>query len=153
MSEESDVPLSTVRHHVRVLEEEGLVTTAKINGKRRYFLADSERPTGTAGNGASVDSHELHAALEEPARRDVLETLAELGPVANGRLAEELERDPSTVSHHLSTLEAAGLVVREQDGRSVLNELAPAVENALRDVDPSLEEDPAESSASAPADD
>ncbi|WP_436344295.1 helix-turn-helix domain-containing protein [Natronorubrum sp. FCH18a] len=152
VSEESDVALSTVRHHVRVLEEEGLVTTAKVNGKRRYFLADGETPTEATDESDTVATVELHAALEEPAKRDVLETLAELGAVNNGRLADELERDPSTVSHHLSALEENGLVVREKDGRSVTNELTPPVEAALRDADPSLEDDSAASS-SAPADD
>ncbi|MFB1066592.1 winged helix-turn-helix transcriptional regulator [Natrinema sp. H-ect4] len=119
VSDRTEVPLSTVRHHVRVLEDEGLVTARKVNGKRRYFLED--------------DDAELLAALAEPAKREVLETIAEFGRAPNGRLADALERDPSTVSHHLAALEDAGLVVREKDGRSMVNELPPGVEAALAD--------------------
>ncbi|WP_226041800.1 helix-turn-helix domain-containing protein [Natrinema sp. DC36] len=119
VSDRTEVPLSTVRHHVRILEDEGLVTARKVNGKRRYFLEG--------------DDAELLAALAEPAKREVLETIAEFGRAPNGRLADALERDPSTVSHHLAALEDDGLVVREKDGRSMVNELPPRVEAALAD--------------------
>ncbi|SEV84788.1 winged helix-turn-helix transcriptional regulator [Natrinema salifodinae] len=134
LSDRTGVPLSTVRHHVRVLEEEDLVTDSKVNGKRRYFLEEADA--------------ELQAALAEPAKRDVLEALADLGRAHNGRLADELGRDPSTISHHLSALEEDGLVVREKDGRAIVNELPPAVEAALID-----EPVPAADSRPAPADD
>ncbi|WP_254764557.1 winged helix-turn-helix transcriptional regulator [Natrinema marinum] len=130
VSDRADIPLSTVRHHVRILEDEGLVTGIKVNGKRRYFR--------------DADDAELRAALAEPAKRAVLETLADLGRVPNGRLADELERDPSTVSHHLSALAEDDLVVREKDGRSVVNELPPRVEATLVD-------DPASDTGSRPA--
>ncbi|NUC71450.1 helix-turn-helix domain-containing protein [Haloterrigena sp. SYSU A558-1] len=150
VSEESGVALSTVRHHVRILDEEGLVATAKVDGKRRYFLAD-EAAAAPGDGGPTVEDAELHAALAEPAKRAVLETLADLGSAPNGRLADELERDPSTVSHHLSALADDGLVVREKDGRAMINELVPTVEAALSETEPSLEDETA--SPSAPADD
>ncbi|QRV14606.1 helix-turn-helix domain-containing protein [Haloterrigena salifodinae] len=152
VSEESGVALSTVRHHVRILEEEGLVAATKVNGKRRYFLAD-EAAVAPGDGGPTVEDAELHAVLAEPAKRAVLETLSDLGSAPNGRLADELERDPSTVSHHLSALEEDGLVVREKEGRSVVNELAPAVEAALSETEPPLEDEAVEPSASVPADD
>ena len=139
-----DVSLSTVRHHVRVLEEEGLIASATIDGKRRYVASEDE------------DEAELHAALAQPSKREVLEALTRLGPATNGALADELDRDPSTVSHHLSSLADDGLVVREKDGRSVVNELAPGIETALCSEDAPLEDgstDPSDPSASAPADD
>ncbi|MDF9746164.1 winged helix-turn-helix transcriptional regulator [Natrinema salsiterrestre] len=134
LSDETGVPLSTVRHHVRILEEEGLITTSKHTGKRRYFLEGADA--------------ELQAALAEPAKRDVLEALAALGRAHNGRLADELERDPSTVSHHLAGLEDDGLVMRERDGRSIVNELPPRVERALGGDSP-----PTGDAEPAPADD
>ncbi len=134
VSDRTDIPLSTVRHHVRILEDEDLVTGMKVNGKRRYFLDTADA--------------ELRAALAESAKREVLETLADLGRAHNGRLADELECDPSTVSHHLSALAEDELVVREKDGRSVVNELPPRVEAALVD-DPASDDGP----RPAPADD
>ncbi|WP_265111934.1 winged helix-turn-helix transcriptional regulator [Halosolutus halophilus] len=130
IGERSDVSLSTVRHHVRILEDEGLVTTAKVNGKRRYYV-DCETSAAAQRNDFAVEDVELHAALDEPAKREVLETLAELGRAHNGRLADAIDRDPSTVSHHLSSLAEDDLVVRERDGRSIANELAPKVEAVL----------------------
>ncbi|MCT9095480.1 metalloregulator ArsR/SmtB family transcription factor [Haloarchaeobius sp. HME9146] len=130
ISEASGVPLSTVRHHVRVLEEEDLVTSVKIEGKRRYFPAD----TGDV---------ELHAALSNPSRAAILERLAETEGTRVGELAEALDRDPSTLSHHLGRLEDAGLVEREREGRSVLNRLTPSARDGLAAAaaEPSLADD------------
>ncbi|WP_290814012.1 metalloregulator ArsR/SmtB family transcription factor [Halovivax sp.] len=118
LGERREVSLSTIRHHVRILEEEGLLITEKRDGKRRYFPAAAE-------------DVELTAALSEPAKRRVLETLADVERAHNGRIADELDVDPSTASHHLSTLAEDGLVERERDGRSIVNSLAPGVEAAL----------------------
>ncbi|MCU4924387.1 helix-turn-helix domain-containing protein [Halobacteria archaeon AArc-dxtr1] len=131
VSEASDVPLSTVRHHVRILEEERLVTSVKANGKRRYYPI-----------GEDVDA-EVRAVMAEPAKRDVLTALAELGPVPNGRLAEELDRDPSTVSHHLSSLSEDGLVSRERDGRATVNELTPIAREFVEPTTPEAREEDA----------
>ncbi|WP_254863313.1 winged helix-turn-helix transcriptional regulator [Halovivax gelatinilyticus] len=114
-----DVSLSTIRHHVSVLESESLVRTEKQNGKRRYYPAN-------------VDDVELAAALCEPAKRRVVAALIELGDVPNGQVADRLDLDPSTVSHHLSALESAGIVDRTRDGRTIVNSLAPGVESAYR---------------------
>ncbi|USZ74662.1 helix-turn-helix domain-containing protein [Halorussus vallis] len=118
ISERADVSLSTARHHLDVLESEGFVTGAKVRGKRRFYPAD-------------VDDAELAAALEDEGTAPVLRALARLGPSHGGRLADDLRKDPSTVSHHLSRLEAAGLVERERDGRAVVNRLTPEVRAAL----------------------
>ncbi|AGB16508.1 hypothetical protein Halru_1910 [Halovivax ruber XH-70] len=115
-----DVSLSTIRHHLSVLEDEGLVEARKQGGKRRYYPAQT-------------DGVELAAALDEPAKVDILTTLEAVGEAHNGRLADELGLDPSTVSHHVSTLESDGLIERRRDGRTIINTLAPNVENALGD--------------------
>jgi DNA-binding transcriptional ArsR family regulator len=118
--ESAEVPVSTARHHLDVLEAEGLVTAAKVRGKRRFY-------PDHAAAGA-----ELVAALEDEGTAPVLHALARLGDSHGGRLADELDRDPSTVSHHLSRLEDAGLVEREREGRAIVNRLAPEAREALR---------------------
>ena len=75
---------------------------------------------------------ELAAALDDEGTAEVLHALARLGASHGGRLADELDRDASTVSHHLSRLEDAGLVEREREGRAVVNRLAPEVRAMLR---------------------
>ncbi|MFA9417539.1 winged helix-turn-helix transcriptional regulator [Natrinema sp. HArc-T2] len=134
ISDRTDIPLSTVRHHVRVLADEDLIATRTVNGKRRYVLENDD-----AG---------LQAALEDSAKRAVLEAIADCGPVHNGQLADELDRDPSTISHHLGALADDGLVVRERDGRSIVNELPPHVAAALAD-----DTTPAADARAVPADD
>ncbi|SFS49491.1 helix-turn-helix domain-containing protein [Halostagnicola kamekurae] len=135
LGEDAGVSLSTVRHHVQILEDEGLLTTAKVNGKRRYYPEETDAA--------------LQAALEEPAKRDVLEALSTLERPNNSQLASALDRDSSTITHHLSALEDDGLVVRERDGRSTVTELAPETKAALRGTEISSLED---ASARSPAD-
>lgn len=112
------IPLSTVRYHLRILEHEGLVTDTKVLGKRWYVPVGADRP-------------ERDLALDDGPVRTVLETLADGGPGSVSDLAERVDRDPSTVTHHLSRLEDAGLVERERDGAAVVNRLAPEVQLAL----------------------
>lgn len=118
VAERAEIPLSTARHHARVLEQEGLVTSRKVRGKRRFFPDDEE---GVA----------LAAAVDDEPTASVLDALLALGESSVAALADHLDRDPSTVTHHLQRLEAEGLVVRERQGRSVCNRLAPAVRRAL----------------------
>jgi predicted transcriptional regulator len=118
VADAADTSLSTARHHLRVLDDEDLVTVAKVRGKRRYFPGHEADPP-------------LLAALSEPATRRVLEAVAAVGPAPTGRVADELETDTSTVSHHLGRLADDGLVERERDGRAKLNSLAPKAARAL----------------------
>ncbi len=56
-------------------------------------------------------------ALTEPARLEVLRVLILHGPADIGEIAGHLPQDRSVVSRHLKTLEDAGLVRGERDGR------------------------------------
>ncbi|MFC7196213.1 helix-turn-helix domain-containing protein [Halosimplex aquaticum] len=119
LAEGTDASLSTVRHHLRILEEEHLLVSERIRGQRRYFLSNESDPA-------------LLAALDDTATEPILRTLARSGPASVSDLADALGRDPSTISHHVSRLEDDGLVERERDGRSVQNSLAPVAERVLR---------------------
>lgn len=109
--ESTGVPRSTARYHLRVLEREGLVERASIRGKHRVAPA-----------GADL---RLRAALADEPTRAVLEAVARFEPVSVGGLAEEVDRAPSTVSHHLGRLAEDDLVDRTRDGRQVRITLAP----------------------------
>ncbi len=63
-----------------------------------------------------LDSPVLRA-LAEPARLEVLRVLLLHGPADIGAIASHLPQDRSVVSRHLKTLEDAGLVRAERDGR------------------------------------
>ncbi|WP_338727028.1 helix-turn-helix domain-containing protein [Haladaptatus sp. DJG-WS-42] len=119
VAERADVPLSTARHHLRVLEDEQLISGAKIRGKRRFYSAHTE-------------GHELVAALNDEATATVLDALSRLGPASVSALASAVGRDPSTITHHLQRLEADGIVVREREGRAVVTRLSQEANAALR---------------------
>jgi DNA-binding transcriptional ArsR family regulator len=112
-----DASLGTIRYHLQILEREGLVTSAKVGGKRRYY------PIGTSPDALDI-------ALESAATRTILEELTASPDTVSG-LADRVDRDPSTVSHHLSRLNDDGLVERERDGQAVINRLTPGVETVL----------------------
>lgn len=102
---------STVRYHVRILEREGLVRTEKRRGKRRIFAAET-------------DGCEAEPLVDDPAPGTVLTAVANHEPVSVSRVADEVDRSPSTVSYHLEQLEDGGLIERERDGKTVLNLLS-----------------------------
>ena len=47
-------------------------------------------------------------------------------------LADDLCRDPSTISHHLQRLEEDEIIARERQGRAVVNRLSSDARTALR---------------------
>src|SRR5699024_10391006 len=63
VSNECDASRSTVRYHVRILEEEGLIVGKADRGKHRFYPVDSETP-------------ELSAALNDSATARVLDSIA-----------------------------------------------------------------------------
>lgn len=118
LSEQLDVSRSTLRHHVRVLEAEGLIAAARVRGYRRFYPAHTE-------------AVELAAALNDEATAPIVDALARLGTASVTALADVIDRDISTVTYHLGRLEEDGVVTRERDGRAIVNRLAPEAREAL----------------------
>ncbi|QLD89013.1 winged helix-turn-helix transcriptional regulator [Natronomonas salina] len=118
LAEALDTPLSTVRHHVKILERERVVVSRKLRGNRRLY------PLG-------AENEQLAAALREESSAAVLETLHEQGRATVGDVVDRVEKSYSTVSYHLSRLADEGLVVQERDGRRTVSRLDPAVESLL----------------------
>lgn len=118
VSDRAGVNLSTARHHVKVLQREGLVATARVRNCERFY------PAGT-------DDLELAAAMADECTADILDALVRMEPASVSGLAEAVDRSPSTVTHHLQKLEDDGIVVRERNGRSVENKLSEAARAAL----------------------
>jgi DNA-binding transcriptional ArsR family regulator len=120
VADATGTPTSTVRYHVRILEEEDLVESERCMGKRRLYLAtEADRA--------------LAAALADDAARAVVETVQRHEPASTSEVADAADRAPSTVSRHLSRLEDAGVVVRERDGMAVLARLSPEARSAYAD--------------------
>lgn len=138
LSERTEVSLSTLRHHVRVLEREDLIAAARVRGRRRFYPAHTE-------------DVELAAAMNDEATAPIVDALARLGAVTVSDLADADGRDASTVTHHLQRLEEDGLVERERDGRAIVNRLAAEVREALAPMGDTAPE-PVESEATVSAD-
>lgn len=120
MSKECDASRSTVRYHVRILEEEGLIVSEADRGKHRLYPIGSETP-------------ELAAALNDSATARVLDAIARLEPVTVSALAEDLDRSPGTVSYHLDRLTNDGLLERERMGNAVVTRLTSGIQTEILD--------------------
>lgn len=116
-----DAGFGTVRYHLKILEREGLIESEKVDGKRRYYPI-----------GAEPDA--LALAMDEETPAAILETLRQ-EPKTVSAIADVVDRAPSTVTHHLDSLEADDLVVREREGEAVVNRLAPGVDEEMGVLD------------------
>lgn len=65
-------------------------------------------------------------ALSDPARRKILEVLKG-GEMSVAEIAKNFEFTGATLSHHLSKLKNAGLVVTRRDGQTIFYSLQTSV--------------------------
>jgi DNA-binding transcriptional ArsR family regulator len=121
------VAKSTVRYHLRILREAGLVESATVAGTLRFAPSEADA--------------ELAGALSAGPTRAVVDAVAEHEPASVTAIAEATDRAPSTVSHHLGRLEERGVVDRERVGEAVVTTLTAETRSTI------------ESSGSLPADD
>lgn len=69
---------------------------------------------------------EAFKALADPTRRRILELLRSADLTA-GELADHFDTTKPSISHHLNTLKAAGLVDAEREGQSIVYSLNTSV--------------------------
>jgi len=70
--------------------------------------------------------NELFKALSDPTRRKILELLKD-GDLSAGEIAAAFDIGKPSISHHLKELRAAGLVLSERDGQSIIYSLNTTV--------------------------
>lgn len=75
-------------------------------------------------SGASPELNEVFAALSDPTRRAIVETLAR-GEATVGTVAEPHAMALPSISKHIKVLESAGLISRRVEGREHWLRLAP----------------------------
>lgn len=115
-----DVPRSTLRYHLRLLEHEELISEQAVDGKRRYVTAE-----------ATAAERALSVVDEESTAARIVDQLARDGDATVSDLATRLDCSPATVSYHLDRLEDAAVVERERDGQAVQNRLRSEVRSAV----------------------
>jgi DNA-binding transcriptional ArsR family regulator len=118
ISEQTGIHRSTVRYHVRILEEEQLATSKSHRGKHRLYPNDESH-------------YQLSAALNEDTPAAILEVLVKQGPLTVTGLATVVDRSPGTVSYHLDRLAADDLIQKERDGNAVAISTTDSVRAAL----------------------
>lgn len=109
-----DYAQGTIQYHLKWLQDEGLIERSDDGKFTRYYPARSFD---------EMDRAVMNALRREYARR-IVAHLAAAGSLTTADLSERLEKSPSTVSWHLSKLEAADLVTKERRGRNVVYELS-----------------------------
>lgn len=82
--------------------------------------------TAEKGRGSGVSFQKTFKALSDPIRRDIL-ALLRTGPMAAGDIAAHFDVSGATISHHLSILRDAGLVLDDRQGKYIYYELNMSV--------------------------
>lgn len=70
---------------------------------------------------------DVFKALGDPTRRRILELLAEKGDMNAGEIGAEFAISGPSISHHLSALKNAGLVMDTRQGQSIVYSLNTTV--------------------------
>ena len=76
--------------------------------------------------GSDVVFQKTFKALSDPTRRAILDLL-KTGKRNAGEIASHFEMSAATISHHLSVLKDAGLVLDEKEGKYIYYELNTSV--------------------------
>ena len=72
-------------------------------------------------------ANEVFKALSDPTRRKILELLAQRGDLTAGEIASNFNISAPSISHHLSALKAAGLVLDTRQRQSIVYSLNTTV--------------------------
>lgn len=104
-----DRPGGSIRHHLRVLQDNQEIIVHRKTGFTCYFMA------------IGTDRHVIAAAgvLKAPAARKMLHGIVQSGGLTMGHAAHYAGLAPGTATYHAARLEEAGLVTRMRIGKSV----------------------------------
>ncbi|MCB0587699.1 MAG: helix-turn-helix transcriptional regulator [Phaeodactylibacter sp.] len=67
---------------------------------------------------------EILKAISHPVRLEVLELLEEKQPQSVGEILEQIDVEPSLLSHHLTKMKDKGVLDSFRDGRNIYYQLA-----------------------------
>lgn len=101
------IPLGSLSHHLRVLEEAGIVKSVEYSNYRAFF---------PSSRGLSEVTMERVAPLAHEVRREIGKVLLGRGCETQEAVAERVNRSQGTVSRHIRRLVDAGLVELTDEG-------------------------------------
>lgn len=107
-----------VSYHIMKLEKTGKIFSDKGSKERRYY------PSSMGYQAAMKQAHldEIESILSNDTSRNIVDLLKEK-PRSQNEIVNELSVSPSTVHWHMERMKRAGLISKEQKGRSVYYEL------------------------------
>ncbi len=108
LSKNLNINRSTLRYHVKILEDSGRVTTKKIGRCRRIYQ-----------NSMRFDSNQkfVAAIMRQNSKSKILKSIIKNPGINNGEISEITGLEKSTVTKHVRTLVDSGLLKIKNDGR------------------------------------
>ncbi len=107
-----DIPLGTIRYHLRVLEKRKLITTRKEGKYMRYYAK---------GEIDRYDKDRL-AVLRKELPRTIILFLMEYPESSHKEISDVIDVAPSTISYHLKRLRKDGIIDQEGNLYFVVDE-------------------------------
>lgn len=98
---------ATIIYHLKKLNEEKLLETEKVDGKRIYY------PTGLR----NVEIERIFMLLQNDNARLIFQFIINNNRCFQNEIARELQVHHDTINYHVSHLEDAGLIVKEKEGK------------------------------------
>lgn len=125
VAERLDLAWGTAIHHLKLLEQNGLLTSYRDGRYKRFFLVGDQR----------LAQKEAVALLRNDTARRIVEAVVGRPGLIQKDVCEALGVSSSLATWHLQRLAEAGLVLAHRRGRVVHYEPGPAW-GALRDMPP-----------------
>jgi len=111
-----DIPLGTIRYHIRVLTKRSLVISRKEGKYKRFYVK---------GEIDRSDKDRL-AVLRKELPRTIILFLMEYPGSTHKEISEVMDVAPSTLSYHLKRLRDKDIIIREDNRYKVKDEEAIA---------------------------
>lgn len=120
-----DVARTTARYHARLLTETDHLVARRVGQETVLYVHGDHGPE---------DKDALHA-VRHPTREALLDELLESPGMSMAEIGRRLDRDRSTIKHHVDELEDRDLLEGRREGRcrrvTVRDEAEPAIRRAL----------------------
>lgn len=126
VSARAGIAWGTAVHHLRRLEQHGMVVSLRDMGHRRFFIANT--PAAAQRAAVSVVMH--------PTARRIAEFVAHRPGTDQAGICQALGLNNPAASKHLSHFEQRGLVVAQRSGRSRHYHATGGLHSALLLLDP-----------------